>query len=697
MPTTYNKINLTQGDYIYYYDTSLGAIVSRNWDIRGGSPTGATSFAVTARYKVPNSSGYGVGLTVTDNVNVTDSVFVPNAITVFPEIENFSLAILKNGLPVSSSDMSVTLTYQATGTIRPAPTGNYYYQWFIPGTGGTLGFTGSSKTIAQIVKSTSSWLNLTGSEIGSPYGEYTGSARITVTSPLGNVYTGTKAITYNKSGFPESFYFPNSMPFRVGVVNAENQGAGSPEQSYLDSLTPRFGLPGQGPVFAFWSEDGFIDNQSMHSHTEQITVYTPSWDFTFSGCIPGQMTGQLIVSGSILNQLSNSTTSTGDVTGHPAPLISRYTQGNYMAPGDIPNLLYNTFYYADTNSQWLPLFDRASFGAGYSGIQQYTGWNATYPLGASIFPAWSAASIAEQFNYSDFGTLAFASISSKSYDLTGQLPPASILGLTGGEPYWLTKYPYLENGRSALMGCVLPSNYFAGIVLEIYFNFYCSPDGNLNNATLKGTVTFRTGSQVDDAGTSYDGLLLYANPYLQAWNSNDVPYPTGAAEVGGGGFASLMGATFASNNLSPYFTVGASSGYQWRETAYVLNATSAIPFNSQTQYAVFMSSTFVQGVRFDIKDPYITSSKGTLPFGLTGPTYLLKVTITDNFSTGFNYPTYETGFVPPNYSPSLYANIKNYTAAQWMGLKQNFIVNPYQYVNGGTGGTASRVGIYFHG
>lgn len=689
MATTYNKVNLTQGDYIYYYDTSIGAIASRNWDIRGASPTGATSFAVTSRYVVPSSSGYGVGLTVTDNVNVADSVFISDVVTVLPEIENFSLAILKDGLPVSSSDMSVALTYQATGTIRPAPTGNYYYQWFIPGTGGTLGFTGSSKTIAQIVKSTSSWLDLTGSEVGSPYGEYTGSARITVTSPLGNVYTGTKAITYNKSGFPESFYFLS--PFRVGVVNISTgiagYGLGYPPEYYYYSLTANFGLPGQGPVFALWSEDGLIDNQSMHSHTEQITVYAPSWDFTFSGCIPGQMTGQLIVSGSILNQLSNSTTLTADVTGHPAPLIPRYTQGNYMAPGDILNRLYNTFYYADTNSQWFPLFDQSSFGAGY--VDQ---WDATYPLGTSIFPAWSAASIAEQFNHQ-----ASASISSKSYDLTGQLPPAAVLGLTGGEPYWFTIYPYLNTPRSTLMGCVLPSNYFAGIVLEIYFNFYCSPDGNLNNATLKGTVTFRTGSQVDDAGTSYDGLLLYANPYLQAWNYDDVPYPTGDAEVGGGGFASLMGATFASNNLSPYFTVGASSAYQWRETAYMLNATSAIPANDQYRYAVFMSSNFVQGVRFSIKDPYITASKGTLPFGLTGPTYLLKVTITDNYSTGFNYPTYENAFVPPNYSPSLYANIKNYTAAQWMGLKQNFIVNPYQYVNGGTGGTASRVGIYFHG
>ena len=305
------------------------------------------------------------------------------------------------------------------------------------------------------------------------------------------------------------------------------------------------------------------------------------------------------------------------------------------------------------------------------------------PLGTSILPAWSGYSIGLQFSSGDF-----ASISSKSYDLTGQLPPAAIYGLTGGEPYWNGNNNIYFNAsyRSPrFMGGVLPSNYFAGIILEIYFNFYCSPDGNLNNATLKGTVTFRTGNYPDDAGSSYDGNLLYANPYVLAYNPNTgVPYGYGGTEPGEGGFVPLMNSTFASNNLSPYFTVGASGAYQWRETAYVVPARS-VP-GSSTNGRDYFTSAFVQGVRFAIKDPYITSSKGTLPFGLTGPTYLLKVTITDNFSTGFNYV--DEGVSPPG------ASNTKYTAAQWMGLKQNFIANPYQYVNGGTG---YRTGIYFHG
>jgi len=235
-----------------------------------------------------------------------------------------------------------------------------------------------------------------------------------------------------------------------------------------------------------------------------------------------------------------------------------------------------------------------------------------------------------------------------------------------------------------LMGCVLPSNAFAGIILEIYFNFYCSPDGNINNAVLKGTVTFRTGNDPEDGGMSNNGLLYYANDYIAPVDPNtSIPYPIDA-EPGSSGFASLMSATFASNNLSPYFTVGATSAYQWSETAYpVLAGPSYATGYSNREY---MTSTFVQGVRFAIKDPYITASKGTLPFGLTGPTYLLKVTITDNFSTGFNYV--DEGVSPPG------ASNTKYTAAQWMGLKQNFIANPYQYVNGGTG---SRAGIYFNG
>jgi hypothetical protein len=222
--------------------------------------------------------------------------------------------------------------------------------------------------------------------------------------------------------------------------------------------------------------------------------------------------------------------------------------------------------------------------------------------------------------------------------------------LTGGEPFLSTTSAGLGL-YDFRMGGVLPSGSFAESDIIITFNFYCDPNRNINTATLKSSIPVTICAN-GGFGNSCDGSLIYAN---DRWFDPYVPATAGAPTQG---FVTTINSAMPVELLR-YFGATADPAYQWRESLYsVISGTPLIgPVSSA-----------IHGAKFSIYDDFITSGKGTRPFGLTGDTYLLKVVISDNSSSWF-----------PN------TNTTKYTSLRWMGMNQDFIANPYQYINGGTG------------
>lgn len=668
----YNSVFITAGDYIYYYDTSVGIIASLEWDLRGGTPTGATSANVTTQYQIQSALGYGTGLSVTDEAGVTDSVFVPGLIQVLPEIENLSLVTLDSsdnpiGSPSNVVDMSQDVKFQATGTIRLAPTGSYYYQFIIPGTGGAAGFTGTSQQSISVTKNTFSWIDLTGSEVGSTYTGYTGLAQLNITTPVGNIYSASTNVSYNKSG-PVEFVNLADYP-SFGATSAPRnvtkyQTTISYPFSSQGNTTSSIGMAGSGNVLYVYLNDSTIGNQKFHAHSEMLSLYTPSFEPTFTGSIPGQFTGQLVASDFALQGMEsgfNEDIYTWDGAGlyNPTTLpytsgnftgLTRYTSGNYMFPGDMySTVLGYKFYYADTNNQISSIWNQfAALGGGeFSSTITYN----------NPVKSWSISAVQAYLNDTSFGC-----ITSRGYEQSTDTP-ASNLRLTGGETFLSTTASApIPNVLRFRMGAVLPSGKWAQSDIRLTFDFYCSPTRNINTATVAKSITVTLGAS-GATGNSLDGNLIYAN---DRWYNSSYPAPTGTPMTG---FASIINTALGSSGgtaLGNYFGVTASPDYQWREMTYYTTGLG-LP-----------SCFFVQGAKFSIYDEFITQAKtDPRPLGLTGDTYLVKVVISDNSTSWF---------------PATAGT--RYTSIQWMGLKQNFVANPYQ---SSAGGTAARRGWYFHG
>ena len=79
------QIGVNQGDIVYFFDQSVGSIVSRDWFFPGGSPTGGTAYGPQVRYNSVNSMGYDVSLSITDIAGVTAGITKSNIIVVSPE------------------------------------------------------------------------------------------------------------------------------------------------------------------------------------------------------------------------------------------------------------------------------------------------------------------------------------------------------------------------------------------------------------------------------------------------------------------------------------------------------------------------------------------------------------------------------------------------------------------------------------
>ena len=671
----YNKVYIVQGDYIYYYDTTPGTVVDRTWNLPGGDPSIGTSPNITTRYIVKNPSGYGAGLTATDLIGATDTIFIPSYVSVVSEIENLSIITLTTaGAPIGSPsnvvDMSQNVKFQATGTIRSSATGSYYYQFLIPGTGGAVGFTGTSKQNISVTKKIFDWGDLTGSESGSTYSPYTASAILTVTSPTGNLYSASTSVTYNKSGITD---FLNLADYP-----AANSTTPHKTQRFLSAVvlpydfvsTTNVGMAGYGPIICvnlLQPGGSGMSNLSFHSQGEPIYYYSPFFEFSYPGLTPGMLTGQTISSGSILTTLEpysgsglikltiyqwdNSTFGyvPTDLSVSPFNIsgLTRYSVGNYMYPGDIySSVLGYKFYYADTNNQ-IPL-------------DPY--YQEDNPPDDNRY--WSSYAITNYIN-----DTSFACLTSRGYEsTTTRLTPAATLLLNGGESLLNTSVGY-DSKLPFRMGGVLPSGKWAQSNIILTFTFYFNNSRSFTPQVIK-SVNITVGAS-GATGNSYDGNLMYAN---NRPTNMGVP-PHGVT----GGFVDIINSKLATTaptsggvtggvNLKYYFGATAAPEYQWRETAYASTVGAAEP-----------ACWYVQGVKFSIYEDYINTAKGGSPnpYGVANGYYLVKVLITDNSASWF----------PGTTGPK-------YTAVDWMGLGQSTIANPYQYT---VGGTSARRGWYFPG
>lgn len=318
------SVTITQGDYIYYQDTSVGSPTSRQWYFPGGTPTGATATNPLIRYLSPSTPGFDSTLTaiksIPGGINLTSIKTEPNIIKVDPE----NLTVSLSATP-STVRMSQQVYYGASG-----PTGNVdYYAWSLAGTAGFTGLTGNSTLTV------SNWLTLTGSELGATYSTYTATSSVTVNSILSNTATSSINVTYSKNGPVENYnYLEEAYTPNTAYYSTQTVGGGS-----VLTSNPSILLTGAGYIFNIdTSSSSPINNQFFRAHGELLTYRSASMDFQYSSQY-GYIPGQLITASSALN-----------ACGMSSPSLTRYTLGNYMLPGDIADYFFNIFNFADVLS-----------------------------------------------------------------------------------------------------------------------------------------------------------------------------------------------------------------------------------------------------------------------------------------------------------------------------------------------------------
>ena len=312
------SVTISQGDYVYYQDTSTGAPTGWAWTFQGGSPTGSSSQNPVVRYLSPSYSGYGTTLIASKGI-LSSSKTSSNIILVNPE----SLYISVDATPNTVS-MGSTITYTVVG-----PTASVaYYTWNLPG---VAGYTGSNIVTTQYV-TTDSWVNVTGSEYGATYSSYSAYATVYATSVLGNTNANNALVTYTKNGPPEQ-------------VNFGDQDIYDPYTTYYTAAntvlsTTMVGLPGAGWVVQLSFSGTEMDNQFFRGHGEFLYYISSNMDagdnlFTADGIL----FGQLVASAPAFTLLGV------PFTGWE--LLNRYTIGQYMLPGDINTYFSNVIYLGD--------------------------------------------------------------------------------------------------------------------------------------------------------------------------------------------------------------------------------------------------------------------------------------------------------------------------------------------------------------
>ncbi len=323
------SITITQGDYVYYQDTTTGGPNGWTWTLSGGTPAGSTAQNPLVRYLSPSTPGFSTTLsaskTIPGGITLTSSKTEANIIKVDPENINVSLSATP-----STVRMSQTIVYVANG-----PTGNIdYYTWALAGTGG---YTGSNATQSLRIDS---WLQLTGSESGATYSTYTATSSVTATSILANTATSSANVTYSKNGPAENYnYADGPYTDNVGYYTATVllDGSGAP------ITTSALAMPGSGYVVTVDTVIPMntypINNQYFRAHLEQVVFLSCSMDIQYTsqyGYVPGQHIASLFA----LQACGAAFTGWESQT--------RYTIGNYMLPGDLSLYFGSKFYFADT-------------------------------------------------------------------------------------------------------------------------------------------------------------------------------------------------------------------------------------------------------------------------------------------------------------------------------------------------------------
>jgi hypothetical protein len=314
------QIGVNQGDTVYYYDQSIGSIVSRNWLFIGGTPTGGTSYGPAIQYNSANSLGYSTSLYVTDAAGVTGIANKNNIIVVYPEIITAQITATP-----SSTSMSNTVNYQSTGLTG---TGYVSYSWSIPGLGATSG-----SLLSSVSNSYPDWYVLTGSYTGLPGSSYTGTATLAVTSNVGNNANATSNVTFYKYGpyedinYNDNPYYPVTGPYYTcSVLSGNSTSIGLGGSSIVLKIDQNGNYSGQ-----LWN------NLYFHSTNEFCTYFPNNVDLVdYGGYTLGYLQFKTIFSGASLT-----------LAGATYVANPRIDLGNYITPGFISSNLNNTFYITD--------------------------------------------------------------------------------------------------------------------------------------------------------------------------------------------------------------------------------------------------------------------------------------------------------------------------------------------------------------
>ena len=328
------SISISQGDYILYQDISEGSPTGRIWDFPGGTPTGATATNPIVRYSSPSNTGFSAKLTVSIG-SISSSNEKSNLIVVAPE--NISMTMTSNQTAVVP--MGKGVTYTAVGSTASAA----YYTWNVAGLG-TPGITTANNQLGAIIYN---WLTLTGSESGATYSTYVSTSSVVLTSFLGNTTSSSVTVTYSKNGLFEPYNYLAS-PFTLGLIYYLVADTGIP----LTAL----GMSGSGNAYSVNTVTAIpsprpINNTQFRAQGEITSYWSSSQDITMPSSLNyGLFTGQYIASSIAFNALG-----VPGATGWGA--LTRYTQGNYMLPGDLGTYFNKIFYFADIQGYGKSLID----------------------------------------------------------------------------------------------------------------------------------------------------------------------------------------------------------------------------------------------------------------------------------------------------------------------------------------------------
>ena len=366
------SIAISQGDYIYYQDTSTGAPTGWSWVFQGGTPTGSASQNPVVLYQSPSPyAGYTTTLTVTKDLLVSTKVEA-SAVYVNPETLYIEISAAPTLIP-----MSTNVSYSVTGT-----TGSIaYYTWYLPG---VTGFTGPNNILNQNV-TLNSWFDATGTEYGSAYSTYSINALVYGTSFLSNTTANAVLVDYSKNGPLEQINFASNSYDPLITYYTATKGAVN---------TGTVGLPGSGWVVDIDCPGGELDNPYFRAQGEFIYYISSSMDIGsgFPYVSNGVITGQLVASSAGFNPLGVPTTGW--------EYLNRYIIGQYMLPSDIINYFSGHLYFGDISNGLDPLLT-------------LRGWTESQVLDL-VF----STSVASQ--------------TSKSMELAiGYLPQATLFGLDG--------------------------------------------------------------------------------------------------------------------------------------------------------------------------------------------------------------------------------------------------------------------------